>query len=96
MSEYTSHDVTTRLIAAGFAEPPDTRTVDVDVLPWRSDTLMNWLLAHNTPVYIDKKNKTYYVYSYADGDVSITQSVTAPTLPDALAEVVMQAMEVSK
>jgi len=44
VSEYTSHDVTARLIAAGFAEPPDTEVVDVDVLPWRYDTLLDWLM----------------------------------------------------
>jgi hypothetical protein len=98
MTEYTSHDVTARLIAAGFTEPPDTRVVDVDVLPWRSDTLLAWLIDKEYQVSVghsyDKKRYTAF-YTNERGEHN-TRRELADTVPDALAEVILKVRGVSK
>lgn len=86
MSEYTSLDVSTRLLRAGFVDDSDDLYAGIGMPAYRADTLLVWLLEKGVGVYIDKKNGVDYVYPYG----ADAKSVTAPALPDALGEVILQ------
>lgn len=101
MTEYTSLEISKRLRDANFRIGGDTTHWEAGVKftdpgenmwRYRSDTLLAWLLKKGIGVYIDKKGDTYYIYDF---DATSTDSYIAASLPDVLAEVVLNVLEVS-
>ena len=102
MSEYTSLEVSKRLADAGFNETSDDRYNDAGTIPtdaYRADTLLAWLLTKGWRCDEQYRDSKCYVLADLYGDYSPIhrhEEASAPTLPDALAEVVMKVIKVAK